>query len=115
MREHDPGRVEAAGLSQPDIESSDLHVASPADATEATAREDRLDDILRRADVRDRAAELRDREAESRDPGDGDLSAAVDRDWAGRDRDRAAEDRADLLTLLRRPSTDPGGSDQPAQ
>jgi hypothetical protein len=115
MGEHDAGRVGAAGLSEPDIESPDLHVASPADVTEATAREDRLDDILRRADVRDRAAEVRDREAESRDPGEGDLQAAVDRDWAGRDRDRAAEDRADLLTLLRLPSTDPGDSDQPAQ
>jgi hypothetical protein len=82
--------------------------------TEATAREDQLNAILRRADVRDRAAEDRDRDAEGRDPGAGDVDAAIDRDWAGRDRDRSAEDRADLLALLRRaePSTDPEGADE---
>ena len=115
MREHDLGPVDPAGLSKPDVEGPELHVASPADVAEAAARDNRLDAILRRADVRDRAAEVRDRQAEGRGPGGGDLDAAIDRDWAGRDRDRAAEDRADLLALLRRaePPIEPTGTDEP--
>jgi hypothetical protein len=114
MREPEPDQVDPAGRSKPG-KPSELHVASAADATVVKTREERLDAILRRADVRDRAAEVRDRAAEGRDPGDGGLQAAVDRDWAGRDRDRAAEDRADLLALLGRgePSADPTGSDRP--
>ena len=109
MSERDLGPVDPAGLSKPGVEPPELHVASPADVTEATARDNRLDAILRRADVRDRAAEVRDRQAESRGPRGGDPDAAIDRDWAGRDRDHAAEDRADLLALLRRaePPTEP--------
>jgi hypothetical protein len=102
MSERDVGRVDPAALSTPEVEPSELHVASQEDMTKATAREDRLNSILERADVRDRAAEVRDRDAEGRDPGSGPVEAAIDRDWAGRDRDRAAEDRADLLALLRR-------------
>jgi hypothetical protein len=115
MSERDVGRVGPAALSTPEVEPSELHVASQEDVTEATAREDQLNAILQRADVRDRAAEVRDRDAEGRDPGAGAVEAAIDRDWAGRDRDRAAEDRADLLALLRRTeaSTDPGSADEP--
>ncbi len=63
------------------------------------AREDRLDAILARGDIRDQAAERRDRRADNRPLG-GDGQAGLDRDWAGRDRDAAAEDRADLVGLL---------------
>ena len=96
-------------------EAPDLHLASLADQSEATARGDELDSILRRADVRDRDAELRDRDAEAREPARGDLQAAIDRDWAGRDRDRAAEDRADMLALLRPADVRPddSGTDEP--
>ena len=109
MREHDLGQADPAGHAKPDTDPSDLHVASPADMTEAQARADRMSAILRRADVRDRAAEVRDRHAEGRDPAAGDSDAAIDRDWAGRDRDHAAEDRADLLALLQ-PSAEPEGT-----
>ena len=101
--------------SHPHDDIPGLHVSSSAEATEATARGDRWDDILRRADARDRAAERRDREAEGRDSNSRDIHAALDRDWAGRDRDRAAEDRADLLALVRKdePSLEPPGTDEP--
>jgi len=117
MPERAFGRVDPAELDEPDVESSDLHVASTVDVTAATEREERLDAILRRADVRDLAAEARDRAAERRDPGDGDRLAAVDRDWAGRDRDLAAQDRADLLALLRgtQESTALTAPDQPQE
>jgi hypothetical protein len=105
MREQDPATVDPSRRGNPGVEPSELHVASPADVTRAKSREERLDAILRRADLRDRAAEIRDRDAEGRDPGGSAPDAAVDRDWAGRDRDRAAEDRADLLALLRRAQT----------
>ena len=118
VRKQNPDHVErAAELSGSGIDSSGLHVASPTDATEATAREDQLDSILRGADVRDRAAERRDRDAEGRELAGGDRHAALDRDWAGRDRDRAAEDRADMLALLRpeQPLPEPGATDEPGQ
>jgi hypothetical protein len=104
-----------AGATNSHADTSGLHVASPADETQAAARDGQLDAILRRADVRDRAAERRDREAEGRDPAGGDHRAAIDRDWAGRDRDLAAEDRADLLALLRRAEATPNptGPDEP--
>jgi hypothetical protein len=118
MREQKSDQIRpGAGASKSRAETSGLHVASPADETQATTRDHKLGAILRRADVRDRAAERRDREAEGRDPADGDNRAAMDRDWAGRDRDHAAEDRADLLALLRRaePVADPTGPDEPQQ
>jgi len=80
-------------------EPPSLHVASGEDATDLAAREDRLDAILTRGDIRDQAAERRDRRADNRPLG-GDGQAGLDRDWAGRDRDAAAEDRADLVGLL---------------
>jgi hypothetical protein len=63
--------------------------------------------MLHDADERDRVAEHRDRVAERRELGaeglplslTGDPSA-VDRLWAGRDRDAAAGDRAYLVSLL---------------
>ncbi len=53
--------------------------------------------------------------AEGRDSNSRDIHAALDRNWAGRDRDRAAEDRADLLALVRKdePSIEPPGTDEP--
>ena len=75
-----------------------------------------VDRLLAAAEARDRAAEARDGRARARDEDpDDSLSleqaqrraradreqAALDRIWAGRDRDRAAEDRADLLEHLR--------------
>jgi hypothetical protein len=80
-------------------EPPSLHVASGDDAIDLAAREDRLEAILIRGDIRDQAAERRDRRAETRPLG-GDGQAGLDRDWAGRDRDLAAGDRADLVWLL---------------
>lgn len=57
-----------------------------------------LDAILCRADRRDREAERRDRAAERRS--NPDPLAWIEREWAGRDRDAAAADRADLVALL---------------
>ena len=77
---------------------------SGADAIEEADRDDQLDAILARGDIRDQAAERRDRRADRRTPGTGDnqdSQALADRDWAGRDRDAAAGDRADLAGLLR--------------
>ena len=116
MRNQDPDLVEPeAEPNYSGADESGLRVASPTDETGATARADRLDSILRGADVRDRAAERRDRDAERRDLADGDRHGALDRDWAGRDRDRAAEDRADLLALLRsrKPLPEPGAAGEP--
>lgn len=87
-------------------EASSLHIASGADAREVAARDDHLDEILTRGDIRDQAAERRDRHAERR-PLDGDVEARLDRTWAGRDRDAAAVDRADLVLLLHAQEHDP--------
>ena len=79
-----------------------LHIASGQDAAEADDQADRLNAVLSRGDERDQAAERRDRLAQERDSAGGDPDAAiVDRYWAGHDRDAAAEDRADLIELLR--------------
>jgi hypothetical protein len=68
--------------------------------------------VISRGDARDQRAELRDRAAEARDraaalsPGDTAESAQsrrashVDRVHAGRDRDEAAADRADIIEWL---------------
>ena len=84
----------------PEDGKTSLHVASREDAIEEAARDDRLDVILTRGDVRDQAAERRDRKAEGRSPALDDSPSGIDRDWAGRDRDLAAADRADLVGLL---------------
>jgi hypothetical protein len=83
-----------------------LHVASDQDVAEELDRDQRFQEILSRADVRDQAAEQRDRAAEERFPTPGDRQGWLDRDWAGRDRDAAAVDRADLLALLGEPTGD---------
>jgi hypothetical protein len=84
----------------PQGDKSGLHIASREDAIEEATRDDRLNVILRRGDIRDQAAEGRDRKADSRPLASGSGSAGIDRDWAGRDRDLAAADRADLVGLL---------------
>jgi hypothetical protein len=83
-----------------------LHIASLQDIAEQQDREARLQAILTRGDVRDQVAERRDRAAEERNPTPGDRQGWLDRDWAGRDRDAAAVDRADLLALLGEPAGD---------
>ena len=80
-------------------DTSKLHLVSGEDAIEAV-RDDQLDAILARADIRDQAAERRDRRADRRPGAAEDGEAHTDRDWAGRDRDAAAGDRADLVDLL---------------
>ena len=85
----------AAGADAPE-----LHVASGRDVADERGRDDRFQALLARGDVRDREAERRDRAAERRPAGRTDPQAWLDRDWAGRDRDAAAGDRADLLALL---------------
>lgn len=96
---------------QPDVtpESSEdhgddttaLHAASGDDAAQQVRRDERFRAVLARGDVRDEAAERRDRDAETRTSAAADPQSWIDRDWAGRDRDAAATDRADLLDLLR--------------
>jgi hypothetical protein len=81
-------------------EKSNLHLVSGEDAVEAADRDDHLDAILARGDIRDQAAERRDRRADRRPHTEGDDQASTDRNWAGRDRDAAAGDRADLVGLL---------------
>ena len=84
--EHEPGRHEAApGRRRPDLDRR---------------RAALLDAILCRADRRDWEAERRDRAAERRPSGGLDPLAWIEREWAGRDRDAAAADRADLVALL---------------
>ncbi len=80
--------------------TSKLHLVSGDDAIEAANQDDDLDAILARGDIRDQAAERRDRRADRRPDSAGDHQALIDRDWAGRDRDAAAADRADLVMLL---------------
>ncbi len=57
--------------SKPGTGTSSLHLASGDDAIEAADRDDRLDAILTRGDVRDQAAERRDRRADRRPGGPG--------------------------------------------
>jgi hypothetical protein len=83
-----------------------LHLASQQDLADERDRDARFQAILTRGDVRDQAAERRDRAAEERSPHPGDRQGWLDRDWAGRDRDAAAVDRADLLALLGEPADD---------
>jgi len=94
--------VQASGETEPHERTADtskLHLVSGEDAIEA-GRDDHLGAILARADIRDQAAERRDRRADRRPRASGDIQAHTDRDWAGRDRDAAAGDRADLVELL---------------
>ena len=101
-----------AGLSGPAASESDRRAAASADnvpASAAAAPEDkqgaihreRLGDILNRGDARDSAAEQRDRKAENRPSEDVEEQSGLDRIWAGRDRDAAMIDRADLIKEFR--------------
>jgi hypothetical protein len=108
----DPALAIPAARPRANAEAHDLHelhLASGEDVAEEEDRDARLQAILTRADVRDQAAEHRDRNAEARFPQPGDRQGWLDRDWAGRDRDAAAVDRADLLALLGEPTADEDG------
>jgi hypothetical protein len=83
-------------------------------------RAEHLSQLIAAADARDRAAELRDRAAEARDAAAAlraeeyrrleavdEGQAAVDRVWAGGDRDSAAADRADLHDIEQDEAGDP--------
>ena len=83
-----------------EVEVPELHVASGRDVADERRRDARFQSLLARGDSRDQAAERRDRAAEGRSAARVDPHAWLDRDWAGRDRDAAAIDRADLLALL---------------
>ncbi len=95
--------------------SGQLTAASPAPVASAKTgvaderRRERLGELLVDGDVRDSAAEQRDRDAEARLSSEVGPHAWIDRDWAGKDRDAAASDRADLIDLLQdrdRPDAD---------
>ena len=91
-------------------DAPELHVVSGRDVAVERRRDTRFQQLLARGDRRDQAAELRDRAAEARAPASLDPQGWLDRDWAGRDRDAAAGDRADLLALLDEPG---GAREQP--
>jgi hypothetical protein len=99
-------RPPAEHEAQKPPELLELHLASGQDVADEQDRDARFQAILVRADLRDQAAERRDRAAEERFPSPGDRQGWLDRDWAGRDRDAAAVDRADLLALLGEPAGD---------
>lgn len=89
----------AADAPDPSPDPVELHVASDVDVVGELGRDERVEAVLTRGDLRDQAAARRDRAADTRvmiGPGDG----ATDREWSARDRDLAAEDRADLLDLF---------------
>jgi hypothetical protein len=90
----------ATELREPTVTMSKLHVVSGEDAIEAADRNNHLNAILARGDIRDQAVERRDRRADRRPRAAVDNQALTDRTWAGRDRDSAAADRADLVVLL---------------
>jgi hypothetical protein len=100
-----PARPEAAR------DLPELHIASGDDLADKQDHDARLQAILARGDARDQAAERRDRAAEERFPSPGDRQGWLDRDWAGRDRDAAAVDRAELLALLTEPTLDSDGDE----
>ena len=82
------------------IDSAPLHLATPEDLADVADRDQRFAALLARGDDRDRAAERRDRAAEADQAAGRPHVAWIDRNWAGRDRDQAAVDRADLIELL---------------
>lgn len=100
MAERIPTQAGAESSSASGADTPSLHIASGEDAIEEAGRDDRLDAILTRGDMRDQRAERRDRRADCRARPAGDDQARIDRDWAGRDRDAAAIDRSDLVGLL---------------
>ncbi|HEX7187578.1 MAG TPA: hypothetical protein VF423_05075 [Actinomycetes bacterium] len=90
----------ARAAAGPEFDAAELHIASAGDVADERGRDSRFRALLARGDLRDQAAERRDRTAEVRSPVDVDPLGWLDRDWAGRDRDASAIDRADLLALL---------------
>ncbi len=82
------------------IDSAPLHLAGPEDRADVADRDQRFAEVLARGDERDRAAERRDRSAEAAEAAGRPHVGWIDRSWAGRDRDQAAADRADLIALL---------------
>ncbi len=87
-----PARWSSAGV---------LHVASGADSDGAAALDGEVERLLVSADLRDAMAGHRDLHAREQSPEDLVRLAGVSREWAARDRDLAAADRADLISLLR--------------
>lgn len=87
-------------------DAPELHVVSGRDVAVERRRDTRFQHLLARGDLRDQAAEQRDRAAEVRAPAGVDPQGWLDRVWAGRDRDAAAIDRADLVALLDEPGGD---------
>lgn len=101
--------VEVAHAALADPASLPYHggqaAASPTVASATTALTDererqRVGGVLLDADLRDSAAERRDRDAEARPVSDVGPQAWLDREWAGRDRDAAASDRAELSDII---------------
>lgn len=77
-----------------------LHLALPEDRAHVAVRDHRIRAVLERGDHRDQAAERRDRRAEADEAAGRAHLAWIDRDWAGRDRDQSAVDRAALIDIL---------------
>ena len=78
-----------------------VHLATPEDHHAMADRDARFAAVLERGDDRDREAERRDRRAEASEASGRPHVPWIDRSWAGRDRDGAATDRADLIEILR--------------
>ncbi len=85
-----------------------LHVASGADSDGVAALDDEVERLLVSADLRDAVAGHRDLHAREQSPEDLARLAGISREWAARDRDLAAADRADLISLLRTRAGQPG-------
>lgn len=103
----DPASV--PDLSGPTWNAPSPPAASPGASPDGAGPDKTLDALLSAGDVRDSAAEHRDRDAEARPSSEAGAQSWIDRDWAGRDRDAAASDRADLIDLFQdrdRPDAD---------
>ena len=96
----DPALVTPRSAVEVGLETPELRLVSGWDVAAQRRRDLRLRALLARGDRRDQAAEERDRAAEARCPAGVDAQAWRDRFLAGRDRDAAACDRADLIALL---------------
>lgn len=77
-----------------------LRLAPPEARAHVAVCDHRIRAVLARGDHRDQAAERRDRHAEADEAAGRTHLAWIDRDWAGRDRDQAAVDRAALIDIL---------------
>ena len=101
-----PQPAQVAPGAADELETPELRLAAGWDVGASQPLDSRIHALLAQGDRRDQAAEQRDRAAEARYPAGFDEQAWRDRFWAGRDRDAAACDRADLIALLD-PRTDP--------